>query len=362
MESQQDIRFCSSFDGVQLAMTVQGHGPHLVKAATWLTHVERDMSSPHTRQWIDELSRQHSFVTYDTRGCGLSDRRASDVSLDAWVRDLEAVVDSLKIDTFPLLGISCGGAIAVAYAAKHPERVSQLVLFGAYATSYFTTGNPDPRIAEEAETLLKVAALGWGSGGHAFRQVFVSKFMPQATSEQQHDFDEYQRLTATPEMAVQCLKAMFKIHVKEDAKRVQCPTLIFHAREDRLILFEQGRKLAALIPNAHFVPIESTNHVPFAGEACWPHIVQEMRQFLGEDEAKVETFVLTPRQLEVLRFVSHGKTDKQIAKELSLSPRTVEMHVAGALKQLHCATRAEAVHIASARDWLNTVPTVSTGR
>ncbi len=356
MAIHQGIRFCRGADGVQLALALNGAGPHLVKAATWLTHIERDMESAHTRQWIDELSRRHTFVTYDTRGCGLSDRRAGDISLDAWVQDLEAVVDTLHIEKFSLLGMSSGAAVAVAYAARHPERVSRLILFGGYATSYFTTGNPDPKIAEEAETLIKVAALGWGKGGQAFRQVFVAKFMPNATQQQQHDFDDYQRLTATPEMAAQCLRAMFNINIKDEARRVQCPTLVFHARGDQQILFEQGRKLAALIPGARFAPIESDNHVPFAGEACWPTIVQEMRLFLGESGDQTKTAVLTSRQTEVLRMVSQGMTDKQIAKVLFLSPRTVEMHVAGALKLLKCTTRAEAVHVATLCGLLTTVP------
>ena len=352
MANYQDIRFCSSADGVQLALALNGVGPHLIKAATWLTHIERDPESAHTRQWIDELSRKHTFVTYDTRGCGLSDRRAKNISLDAWVEDLEAVVDALKIDRFPLLGISCGGAVAVAYAAKHPERVSRLILFGAYATSYFTTGNPDPKIKEEAETLLGVAGLGWGRGGQAFRRVFVSKFMPHATTEQQSSFDEYQRLTATPDMAIQCLRAMFNINVKDAAKAVQCPTLVFHARGDQLILFDQGRRLASLIPGARFVPVESDNHVPFAEEACWPTIAQELRSFLGEESAAAAPPALTRRQTEVLRMVSQGKTDKQIAKELALSPRTVEMHVAGALTRLQCTTRSEAVYVATTHHML----------
>ena len=355
MTIHQDIRFCSSSDGVQLAMSLSGTGPYLVKAATWLTHIEKDVYSPHTRQWIDELSRKHTYVTYDTRGCGLSDKSASDVSLDAWVRDLEAVVDTLKIEKFPLLGISCGAAVAVAYAAKHPERVSKLILFGGYRTSYLTTGNPDAKIIDEAETLLKIAGLGWGTGGSAFRQVFVSKFMPNATQQQQHDFDEYQRLTATPEMAMQCLRAMFNINVKEEAKRISCPCLFFHARGDQLILFEQGRKLASSIPGAKFVPLDSENHVPFDGEPCWATITQQMRLFLGESPVQATAAVLTKRQAEVLRLVSQGFTDKRIAKELSLSPRTVEMHVASVLKQLKCVTRAEAVHIATARKLLTTV-------
>jgi pimeloyl-ACP methyl ester carboxylesterase/DNA-binding CsgD family transcriptional regulator len=348
MDIQQEIRFCTSFDGVQLATALYGTGAPLVKTATWLTHIERDMDSPHTRQWIDELSRQHAFVTYDTRGCGLSDRAVKNVSLDTWVRDLEAVVDTLQLERFPLLGISCGGATAVAYAAKHPERVSHLILFGAYATSFFSTTKTDPHIAETADTMLKVARLGWGTGGSAFRQVFVSKFMPHASMEQQHSFDEYQSLTATPEMAVQCLQAMFAINVTAQATQVRCPTLVFHAKGDQLIHFHQGRKLASLIPSARFVPIESDNHVPFVGEACWGKVTEEIRSFLGDAKVPVApSSKLTARQTQVLQQVAAGQTDKQIAKQLGLSPRTIEMHVAAAMKTLISTTRAEAVHAAT---------------
>lgn len=358
MDTNQEIRFCTSFDGVQLATACYGEGPPLVKAATWLTHIEHDMQSPHTRQWIDELSRHHTFVTYDTRGCGLSDRAAEKISLDAWVHDLEAVVDSYKLERFPLLGISCAGATAVAYAAKHPERVSHLILFGAYSTSYLSTEKTDPQILEMAETLLKLARLGWGAGGAAFRQVFVSKFMPHASAEQQHDFDEYQRETATPEMAEKCLHAMFNINVRTQATNVSCPTLIFHARGDQFVTFHQGRKLASLIPSVRFVPIESDNHVPFAGEPCWESIKLEIRAFLDETEMNsLHAYKLTVRQTQVLQQVAVGQTNKQIAKLLNLSPRTVEMHVAAANKTLSSTTRAEAVHIATQHSLLNKLHT-----
>lgn len=354
MDINQEIRFCTSFDGVQLATARYGKGPPLVKAANWLTHIESDTQSPHTRQWIAELSRHHSFVTYDTRGCGLSDRNAEKISLDAWVRDLEAVVDSLKLERFPLLGVSCGGAIAVAYAAKHPERVSHLILFGSYSTSYLSTEKTDSQILETAETLLKVVRLGWGNGGAAFRQVFVSKFFPHASSEQQRDFDEHQRNTATPEMAEKCLRAMYSINVREQATKVSCPTLIFHARGDQMITFHQGRKLASLIPQARFVPVESDNHVPLAGEPCWDNITKEIRAFLGATEmGSLPAYKLTARQTQVLQQVAVGQTDKQIAKQLNLSPRTVEMHVAASMKTLSSTTRAEAVHIATQQGLLD---------
>ena len=215
MAPQQEIRFCKSTDGVDLAMALYGAGPPLVKAATWLTHVEFDQNNPFDRALINEFAPRFRFVSYDARGCGLSQRRVDDISLDAWVRDLEAVVDALGLETFPLLGISQGAAIAVAYAARHPHRVSQLILLGGFATSYFSSGMVDPKVIEEAETLLKIVELGWGSAQPAFRQVFVSKFMPDATAEHWHAFDELQKATATPEVAARYLRAMFNVNVSE---------------------------------------------------------------------------------------------------------------------------------------------------
>lgn len=345
MNVQQDIRFCTAPDGVQLATACYGSGPPLVRAATWLTHVERDPASSLHRHWIREFSRDHRYVTYDERGCGLSTRNPPEISFDAWVSDLETVVDTLGLDSFPLLGVSQGAAIAVAYAARHPERVSRLVLLGGFTTSYFSTRNPEPRIREEAETQIKLIELGWGSGSAAYRQVFVAKFMPQATAQQQQEFDEYSLSTASAEVAALIMRVNFGIRVKEDATRIRCPTLVLHSRGDQLILFDQGKKLAGMIPGARLVPVDSANHVPMAEEPCWPGMVREIKAFLGDVPDAGGR--LTPRQVVVLGHVAAGKTDKQIARELDLSPRTVEMHVAGAMKALHCVTRAEAVHAAT---------------
>lgn len=350
MAVQQEIRFCTSSDGVGLAMALYGSGPVLVKAATWLTHVELDLGSLLDRALIDEFASRFRYVTYDSRGCGLSQRHVDEVSLDAWVRDLEAVVDALGLDGFPLLGISQGAAIAVAYAARHPERVSRLILLNGFATSYFTSRRVDAQVIEEAETLLKLVELGWGSAQPSFRQVFVSKFLPDATTEQRQAFDELQKATASPEMTVRYLRAMFSINVRDLATQLRCPTLVMHVRGDQMITFEQGRRLAALIPGAQFVPLPGNNHVPFDHEPAWADFVQQARAFLGiHDGPAASKVALTPRQLEVLKRVAQGCTDKQIARELALSPRTVEMHVAAAMRALSAKTRAEAVHAASAQ-------------
>jgi len=339
-----DIRFCTAPDGVKLAVGSYGSGPPLVRAATWLTHVEYDATNPLTRHWCEELSRSNRYIAYDGRGCGLSDRGPGDVSAEAWLSDLETVVDASGLARFPLLGVSMGAPIAVAYAVKHPDRVSRLLLFGGFHRTYFSSKNPDPRVLEEADVLLKSARLGWGTGSAALRQVFVAKFMGEATEAQRRAFDERQRVTSSPEMAERYLRAMFALDVKEIAPRVACPTLVFHSRGDQLILFEQGRKLAALIPGSRFVPLESKNHVPVADEPAWRTFVEEVRPFLAaEGAAAVSAPALTSRQIDVLRGVARGLTDKEIARELSLSPRTVEMHVGRALAALECANRAQAV-------------------
>jgi len=340
-----DIRFCTAPDGVKLAVGSYGSGPPLVRAGTWLTHVEHDATSPLTRHWCEELGRSHRYVTYDGRGCGLSDRVPSDVSPEAWLSDLETVVDGLGLARFPLLGMSMGAPIAVSYAVKHPDRVSRLILFGGFLRAYFSTKNPDPRVLEEADVLLKSARLGWGTGSAALRQVFVAKLMGEATEAQRQAFDERQRVTSSPEMAERYLRAMFSLDVKDLAPRVACPTLVFHSRGDQLIFFDQGRKLAASIPGARFVPLESKNHLLFGEEPAWHAFVAEVRSFLAAEGTASASAppALTSRQREVIRAVARGLTDKEIARELSLSPRTVEMHVARILAALECANRAQAV-------------------
>lgn len=352
MALHREIRFCTSPDGVQLATAVYGSGPPLLKAATWLSHVDYAPPGMVYPALVDEFSRTHTYIEYDTRGSGLSQRRVDDVSFEAWVRDLETVADAYGYQRFVLLAFTCAAGVAVEYAARHPQRVSHLILYGGFATSYHSTSKPDPAIRREGDLLVEVAEVGWGSNCAAFRQVFVSKFMPDATADQQRVFDRLQRETATPDVAARYLRAMYAMNVKGAAARVRCPTLVLHAKDDQMVHFEQGRRLASLIPGARFVPLEGRNHVPFANEPAWTEFVREVRQFLGDglqpqNRAASSPLRLTPRQLDVLRRVACGQTDKQIARSLSLSPRTIEMHVAAALKALGCKTRAEAAHCAA---------------
>ena len=354
MGREQQIRFCTSADGTRLAVATLGEGLPLVRAATWLTHVEREPTNLFARHWVAELSRHNTLVRYDSRGCGMSDRDVERISMEAWLEDLEAVVSELSVESFSLFGMSQGAAIAVNYAARHPDKVSRLILYGGCARGLLKR-DPPPKAVEAAQAMLKAAEMGWGADSSSFRQVFISQLFHDATVEQQRAVDEAQRLTISGANAARFMKEVFEIDVRGAAPKVRCPTLVFHAKDDPCFPLEEGRLLASLIPNARFVPLASKNHLPFETEAAWPAFLSELRAFLPssapgsrvQDAGAKAKRPLTPRQIEILREVGFGQTDKQIARKLSLSPRTVEMHVANALLALNCRTRAEAVRRAT---------------
>lgn len=344
--TQRAFRFITSSDGVQIATAASGQGPLLLKAATWLTHIEHAPAGTLHAALIDEFSRTHTYIEYDTRGCGLSQRRVDDISFNAWVRDLEAVANAYGAERFALMGFTCGAGVAVEYAARHPERVSHLILYGGFATSYYSTSHPDPAIRQEGDLMLQLAQVGWGSSSPAFRQVFASKFLPGGTTAEWGAFDKLQRETATPDIAVRYLRTLYSINVKESAARVRCPTLVLHPKDDQMVKFQQGRRLASLVPGARLVPLEGSNHMPLPDEPAWTEFLRQTRAFLGvtgdSPEPRPSMVRLTSRQSEVLTHIAHGRTDKQIANALSLSPRTVQMHVASLIRSLGCKNRTEA--------------------
>ena len=275
----QEIRFCQSADGVQVAYATSGDGPPLVKAAHWLSHLDYDWESPIWRHWIQELSRGHRFVRYDERGCGLSDWNVDEVSIDTKVADLEAVVDSCGLERFVLLGISGGGPASVAYAARHPERVSKLVLYGAFARGLMARAQTVEE-EREAELMVELAELGWGRDDPAFRHVFSLQFMPDGTREQWAAFDELQRRTATPANAARIMAATADLDVASLAPRVQAPSLVIHARGDRRAPLDEGRSLATLIPDSRLVVLDSSNHILLHDEPAWARFLVELNRFL----------------------------------------------------------------------------------
>jgi pimeloyl-ACP methyl ester carboxylesterase len=279
---EQQVRFCTAADGVRIAYAVSGTGPPLVKPANWLTHVEYDWESPVWRHWLHELSHDRTLVRHDQRGSGLSDRAVDDLSFDAWVRDLETVVDAMGLERFPLLGISQGCAVAITYAARHPERVSRLVLYGGYAQGPIARAR-SPREREAAEVVMQRLPLGWGQDNPAFRMFFAARFLPEGTHEQMRWFSELQRIATSPAIAVRLLSTVAAIDVTEVASRVCVPALVLHATGDGVTPFDQGRRLAALLPGARFVSLDSRNHILLEGEPAWTRFADEVRRFLAEE-------------------------------------------------------------------------------
>ena len=279
---RQDIRFVATRDGMRIATASAGRGPVLLRAAHWLSHVEYDLHSPVWRPWVEALSARNTYVRYDQRGCGLSDRSVEQFTLDAWVRDLEAVAETLGPEPFNLMGMSQGGAVAIAYMLRNPGRVSRLVLMGAYARGGLCRGGTEDE-ALEARTLVNAIRLGWGNKTSAFGDIFTNRFIPGGTREQLAWWRDLQRMTASTEVAARTLEAFQHIDVADLALDIDVPTLILHARGDACVPFEEGRLLASLIPGARFVPLESRNHVLLPTEPAWAVFLDELNAFLSPD-------------------------------------------------------------------------------
>lgn len=335
---KQHVRFCRATDGVRLAYAVHGSGPPLVRVATWLTHLELDWASPVWRHWLDRLGERHTVVRYDERGCGLSDTNVGDLSVETWVGDLEAVVDAVGLERFALLGVSQGAAVAVAYAVRHPDRVSDLVLYGGYARGRRFRGED----AEE-DALLAAIRAGWTAPNPAFRRVFSMLFVPSGTPEQMDWFEDLLRDSTSPDAATRLFRARGGLDVSGLAPRVRARTLVMHARDDRVVPVEEGRLLAALIPDAHFVLLDSANHILLEHEPAWDAFLSEFDAFLGTDSKPrppISIADLSVRELEVLEHVAAGLTNEAIAEQLSLSVRTVERHLTNIYAKLRVSGKA----------------------
>ena len=342
---RQRIRYLRTRDGLQLAWAETGSGPLVVKAANWMSHLEYEWESPVWRHWIRFFADHFRFVRYDERGCGMSSREAGPITIEEWIGDLEEVVDAAEAtEPFALLGVSHGAAACVGYAARHPERVSRMILYGGYVRGYLHRG--DPNAEREYRAMIDLFAAGWGRENPAFRQVFTSRFIPGGTAEQIEWFNELCRKTISPEMAAELMLMRGRLNVVELLEQVRAPTLVIHPRQDNVVPLAEGRLLAAGIPGAQFVELESKNHVLLEDEPAWSRFREIVLEFLGSSPERSEGAAfaaLSPREREVLALITQGLANAEIGERLSISEKTVRNHISNIFDKLGVWTRAQAM-------------------
>lgn len=322
--SSQRIRYLRASDGVQLAWAEAGTGPVIVKAANWLTHLEYEWESPVWRHWIQFFSEHFRFVRYDERGCGMTDWNTADVSFERQLGDLEAVIDAADCrEPFTLLGISRGGSQCIRYAAREYDSISELM------------------------------RAGWGRNNPVFRQVFTSRFIPEATDEQLAWFNDLCLKTASGHNAAKIFQSRSEIDVVDQLQLVGAPTLVLHAREDAVVPISQGHLLAARIPGAEFIELDSKNHILLGHEPAWARFKAAVLDFMEmpadgpSEDAAFEA--LSPREREILALMTEGLANAEIGERLSISEKTVRNHVSNLFDKLGVWTRAQAIVFARDR-------------
>src|SRR5438093_1474980 len=349
--SRHTVRYARASDGVRLAWAESGAGMPLVKAATWLTHLEYDLDSPVWRHWTAFLSGHFRYVRHDERGCGMSDWNIRDLSLERRVLDLETVVEASGLtEPFALLGISHGAAVSMVYAVRHPERVARIILCGGYARGALRRGDEEARRMYRA--IIDLATL-WGSDNPAFRQVFTSRFIPEGNDEQVRWFNELCRKTTTPELAGPILRTRADIDVTALVTRVRAPTLVLHARNDAIAPLSEGRFLASEIPGVQFVELDSRNHILLEHEPAWARFQDAVLEFTGQTRPAAGAHpafdALSRRERETLALLADGLSNAEIAERLGISEKTVRNHLSHLFDKLGVWSRAQAIVFARER-------------
>ena len=319
---EQEIQFCTTPDKISIAYATAGSGPPLVKVANWISHLELDWNSPVWSHLLEEFSRDHRLVRYDERGTGLSDRNVDEMSLNAFVDDLASVVEALGLERFPLLAISQGGPVAVAYAVRYPEKVSHLVIFGSFASGW-KRRNLSEREIEKRQAQLALIRTGWGSQNPATRQLFTTLCIPNGSPEELESFNELQRRSASATNAARIFETIGDLDVSDLLPKLQVPVMVLHSRDDALVPFEEGRHLAAMIPQSKFVPLESQNHLLLRHERAWERFVSEVRNFIGAPPAPVlEGNTFTMRSCPVCQRLYSGEVIFCLDDGTKLIPRS----------------------------------------
>ncbi|PTY38261.1 guanylate cyclase [Saccharospirillum sp. MSK14-1] len=277
---KQKIGFCTTQDNVRIAYASAGTGAPIVKVASWPNHIDYDWDAPVWSPLFHDLATDHRFIRYDQRGSGLSEWDVEDLSFDASVNDLKTVVDTNQLNQFTLLGIAQGAAVAIAYAVKHPQKVSHLVLFGGYAVSAGLNANENTK--REKQALITLAETGWSRDNPAYRQIFSSVYIPNANTTETAWYSEFQRSTTSPENAARLLSNFDQIDVRDLLQKVTVPTLVIHSREDQQVAIGNGLQLAAQIPNAEFLSLDTSNHSLLGREPAAKVFLEAVRRFIDE--------------------------------------------------------------------------------
>lgn len=338
----QEVRFAHVASGARIAWASQGRGPPLLRAAHWMTHVGNDPVSPVWQPWLSRLGREFRVLRYDERGCGMSGPDATPLDLQTAVEEIEAVADDAGLQQLALLGISGGAAPSIAYAVRHPDRVSHLILLGAYACGQLA-GEPSADVQAWVQATERLIELGWGRAGSPVQQFFTSTLIPDGTPEQVRALNEQQRLCCGPERAAALLRARVRVDVRPLLKQVGCPTLVLHAENDTAVGIENGRHLAATIPGARFVALPSRNHIPLAPEPAFEQFVEAVAAFVHATPSDAGAGAFTARERALLHLVAAGRDNLQIGAELGLADKTVRNALSRLYRHLQVEGRPQAV-------------------
>lgn len=358
----QQISFCTTSDGATIAYTRLGSGPPLVRVLGWFSHLGMEWERPESKRFWERMATGHELFRYDGRGVGLSEPWSDGLDADTRLRDLEAVIDAAGLEQFALFGQSEGSATAVKYAADHPDRVTKLVIYGGLDLFGRAEGISE-RAREEQAAMLTITRNGWGRDSPRFRELFTSLFIPSGTPEQVEWFNELERQSTTPDTAAEYLRVIYATDVREEAERVTAPTLVLHRQDDQVIPFAWGRRLAAKIPGAQMVPMEGDIHSLGVDPALDEPVLRATLAFLDPDDAPgepppsaAETLDrgdaafpagLSAREVEVLRLVATGQSNREISEQLVIAVATVASHIRSILNKTDTANRAQAVDFAA---------------
>ena len=344
--SDNTIRFAMTPDNARLAWTVSGDGPPLVKAANWLTHLEYDRESLVWGHWVEFFTRHFRYYRYDERGLGLSDHKVGNMGVDTWVPDLEVIVEAARPDRpFALLGISQGAGMAISYAARHPDHVSHLIIYGGYLQGWGRRGEEERR---RRSAMAELAEVGWGRPDTIFRRLYTSMFLPDGTEEQLRWFDELCIKSTSPDVAARMMKIQGGADFSALPREVNVPTLVLHSREDGVVPFSQGMDIAAGIEGSEFVQLDSRNHILLQDEPAWERFREAVLGFTGRPaDAEDPVFgTLSNRERDVLAKVTEGLANPEIAARLFISEKTVKNHITKIFEKLGVTTRSQAIVLA----------------